>query len=84
MPMEIQAIEIGPWKFVSWPGEHFVDYGLAIKARSPNTFIITMANGTLQGYLVTAEAAAGKFYEPGTQRSIYVGVSLLGASRASR
>ena len=33
---------------------------------------------------VSVNAAAGKFYEPGTQRSIYVGVSLLGASRASR
>ena len=63
MPLEIQAIEIGPWKFVAWPGEHFVEYGLAVKARSPNTFIITVANGMLQGYMVTAEAAAGKFYE---------------------
>jgi len=63
MPMEIQVIEVGPWKFVAWPGEHFVEYGLAVKARSPNTFIITVANGMLQGYMVTAEAVAGKFYE---------------------
>lgn len=63
MPMEIQVIEVGPWKFVAWPGEHFVEYGLAVKARSPNTFIITVANGMLQGYMVTPEAVAGKFYE---------------------
>ena len=63
MPMEIQAIEIGPWKFVAWPGEYFVEYGLAVKAHSPNTFIITVANGMLEGYMVTAEAVAGKFYE---------------------
>lgn len=63
MPMEIQAIEVGPWKFVGWPGEHFVEYGLAVKAASPNTFVITVANGMLEGYMVTAEAVAGKFYE---------------------
>jgi len=63
MPAEIQAIEIGPWKFVGWPGEYFVEYGLAVKARSPNTFVITMVNNTLEGYIVTAEAVAEKFYE---------------------
>jgi iron complex outermembrane receptor protein len=31
---------------------------------------------------VSVNAAAGKFYEPGSQRSIYVGVSLLAAARA--
>ncbi|HEY8832347.1 MAG TPA: TonB-dependent receptor [Gemmatimonadaceae bacterium] len=30
---------------------------------------------------VNVNAAGGKFYEPGSQRSIYVGVSLIGASR---
>jgi iron complex outermembrane receptor protein len=33
---------------------------------------------------VSVNAAAGKFYEPGSQRSIYLGLSLLGASRRSR
>jgi iron complex outermembrane recepter protein len=33
---------------------------------------------------VSVNAAGGKFYEPGSQRSIYVGLSLLGASRRSR
>ena len=28
---------------------------------------------------VSVNAAGGKFYEPGSQRSVYVGVSLLGA-----
>jgi len=31
---------------------------------------------------VSVNAAAGKFYEPGSQRSIYVGVNLLAAARA--
>jgi iron complex outermembrane recepter protein len=28
---------------------------------------------------VSVNAAGGKFYEPGSQRSLYIGVSLLGA-----
>jgi iron complex outermembrane receptor protein len=31
---------------------------------------------------VSVNAAAGKFYEPGSQRSVYIGVSLLAATRA--
>ena len=63
MPAEIQVIEVGPWKFAGWPGEYFVEYGLALKARSPDTFVIAMVNNTLQGYIVTEEAVAGNFYE---------------------
>lgn len=62
-PAEIQVIAIGPWNFVSWPGEFFVEYGIALKARAPNTFLLTLANGELQGYIVTPEAVARKAYE---------------------
>lgn len=62
-PAEIQIIAVGPWKFVGWPGEYFVAYGLALKKRLPQSFLITLANGELQGYIVTAEAAAAKVYE---------------------
>ncbi len=62
-PAEIQAITIGPWTFVGWPGEFFVEYGLALKARSPRTYLVTLANGELQGYIVTPEAAAQRRYE---------------------
>jgi len=63
LPAEIQVIAIGPWKFVAWPGEFFVEYALAVKARSPDTFVITLANGELQGYIATEEAAAQGAYE---------------------
>jgi iron complex outermembrane recepter protein len=33
---------------------------------------------------VSVNAAGGKFYEPGSQRSLYIGISLLGATRRSR
>lgn len=62
-PGEVQLIEIGPWRFVGWPGEFFVEYGLAVRSRAPDTFVITLANGELQGYIVTPEAAAKGLYE---------------------
>ena len=62
-PAEIQVIQLGPWNFVFWPGEFFVEYALEVKVRVPQTFVITMANGELQGYIVTPEAAARGGYE---------------------
>lgn len=62
-PAEIQLIELGPWRFVAWPGEYFVEYALELKKQLPDTFLITLANGELQGYVVTAKAAAAKVYE---------------------
>jgi neutral ceramidase len=62
-PAEVQAIAVGPWRFVGWPGEFFVEYALAVRAAAPQTFVVTMANGELQGYIVTAEAAARGVYE---------------------
>ena len=63
LPAEIQAITIGPWTFVGWPGEFFVEYALELRRRAPGTFVVTMANGELQGYIVTEEAAARSVYE---------------------
>ncbi len=64
-PAEIQAVGIGPWTFVSWPGEIFVEYGLDAKRRNPNTFVISLANGELQGYIATREAVEEGYYEAG-------------------
>jgi iron complex outermembrane receptor protein len=33
---------------------------------------------------VNVNAAGGKFYEPGSQRSVYVGVTLLGGAKPGR
>lgn len=62
-PAEIQVITINDWKFVAWPGEFFVEHGLAVKAKSSNTVVITLANGELQGYIATPEAVARGAYE---------------------
>ena len=63
LPAEIQLIKIGSWTFVGWPGEIFIEYGIEVKKKKQNTFIITLANGELQGYIVTKEAAEQGGYE---------------------
>jgi hypothetical protein len=63
MPAEIQAIEVGPWRFVGWPGEIFVEYALRVERAVEHTCVISLANGELQGYIVTPEAFAAGGYE---------------------
>lgn len=63
LPAEVQAMRVGPWWFVGWPGELFVEYALAVKARSARTFVISLANGELQGYIATQEAEEQGGYE---------------------
>ncbi len=63
LPAEIMAVSIGPWSFVGFPGELFVEYGLELKSRCPGAYAVSLANGELQGYIVTAEAARSGGYE---------------------
>ncbi|MCX5658869.1 MAG: neutral/alkaline non-lysosomal ceramidase N-terminal domain-containing protein [Planctomycetota bacterium] len=63
MPAEVQVVRIGPWSFVGWPGEMFIEFALAVRKARPGAFVISMANGELQGYIVTEEAAAEGGYE---------------------
>jgi hypothetical protein len=62
-PAEVQVLRIGPFCFAGWPAEVFVEYGLALKTACADAYIISMANGELQGYIVTEEAAAEGGYE---------------------
>lgn len=63
MPAEIQLMQIGPRYFAGWPGECFVAFSLMVKASYPNCCVVSMANGELQGYLVTEEAMQKRWYE---------------------
>jgi neutral ceramidase len=63
LPAEIQVIRIGNWHFVAWPGEIFIEYALQVKQQYRNVYLITLANGELQGYIVTREAAEQGGYE---------------------
>jgi hypothetical protein len=63
-PVEVQVLRIGDVSIVAIPGEVFVEYGLELKRRAAGrTFVITLANGKLGGYIVTPEAAAAGGYE---------------------
>jgi hypothetical protein len=84
LPAEIQVIRIGPWTFVAWPGEVFIEFELEIARAFPDTFVVAYANGELDGYLVTAEAAAEGGYEAslGIFRSPDSGARLVSETRA--
>jgi neutral/alkaline ceramidase-like enzyme len=63
-PIEVQALRIGAVNLIGLPGECFTEYGLEIKRRASRcTFVATLVNGELQGYIVTPEAAAHGGYE---------------------
>lgn len=63
LPAEIQIICIGPWRWIGWPCEVFVEFAIQIIQQYPRTSVVTLANGELQGYLVTQEAITKKTYE---------------------
>jgi neutral ceramidase len=63
LPAEVQVVTAGPWAFAAWPGELFVEYGLAAKRRHPGLYMISLANGELQGYIATQEAVTEGGYE---------------------
>lgn len=63
LPAEVMVVSVGSWNFVGMPGELFIEYAIELKRRCPGSFVISLANGELQGYIVTEEAAALGGYE---------------------
>lgn len=61
---EVQAIRIGPFVLVTFPGEPFAEVGLRIKQQSPapHTFVAGYSNGSV-GYAPTADAYDKEAYE---------------------
>lgn len=68
LPCEIQMVTVGNTAIVGIQGELFVEYGLEIKKMSPydKTFVFSVTNGTLPGYIYTPKAAKEGGYEVGT------------------
>jgi hypothetical protein len=64
IPAEVQVLRIGNYCLAGLPGEIFVEYGLQIKdLASCKTFVVTLVNGDLQGYIVTDEFKESGSYE---------------------
>ncbi len=68
LPCEIQAIRLGDTLLTGIQGELFVEYGLKIKELSQfeKTFVCSVTNGSLPGYIYTPEAGKAGGYETGT------------------
>ena len=85
-PAEVQVLVIGDHCLVGFPGECFVEYALALKRTCAGVFVISLANGELQGYIPTSEAtgyeARLSFFEPEAgDRLVERAAGLVGALR---
>lgn len=65
MPAEVQAVAVGEQRYVAWPGEVFVEFALLVNRNEPEITVVTLANGDLQGYVVTQQAIDEGAYEAG-------------------
>lgn len=68
LPCEIQIITLGDTAIIGIQGEMFVEYALEIKSMNiaDKTFVFTVTNGALPGYICTPEAIAKGGYETGS------------------
>lgn len=85
LPCEIQVITLGDTRIVTVQGELFTEYGLEIKKiYGGNTFVFSVTNGYLPGYIYTPEAEKQGSYEAGTSMfSKNAGEVLIGALKNS-
>ena len=67
LPLELQLLELNGRYFAYVPGELFVEYSLMLKEIPPSPiYTICLANGELEGYIVTEEAEREGGYEAWT------------------
>jgi neutral ceramidase len=68
---ELQAMKVGPYLFLTLPGEPFVEYGFRLEkaiADRAVPIVVGYANGNI-GYICTAKAHKEGGYEPNNSRS---------------
>jgi hypothetical protein len=68
---ELQAMKVGPYLFLTLPGEPFVEYGFRLEraiADRAVPVVVGYANGDI-GYICTAKAHKEGGYEPNNSRS---------------
>jgi hypothetical protein len=67
---ELQALKLGPYLFLTMPGEPMVEFGFHIEAAIADRaipIVVGYANGSI-GYIATAAAYQVGGYEPGQSR----------------
>lgn len=67
---ELQAMKVGPYLFLTMPGEPMVEYGFKLESAIADRavpLIVGYANGNI-GYIATAAAYATGGYEPNTSK----------------
>lgn len=57
--IEIQAVALGPWRFVAWPQGVSADCVAMLQKQQPGVHVLTLANPLSAGYIVTSETPAG-------------------------
>jgi hypothetical protein len=68
---ELQAMKVGPYLFLTLPGEPFVEYGFRLEkavADRATPIVVGYANGDI-GYICTAKAHKEGGYEPNNSKS---------------
>jgi hypothetical protein len=68
---ELQALKVGPYLFLTLPGEPFVEYGFRLEraiADRAVPLVVGYANGNI-GYICTAKAFQEGGYEPNNSQS---------------
>ena len=71
MRCELQAMKVGPYLFLTLPGEPFVEYGFRLEkaiADRAVPIVVGYANGNI-GYICTARAFKEGGYEPNNSQS---------------
>ena len=63
LPLKIDVMRIAQKQFIFMPGEMFVEYSLMIKQEISNSYVVSLSNGVLYGYIVTEEAEKEGGYE---------------------
>ena len=66
LPAELQAMKVGPYLFLTMPGEPMVEYGLKLESAIADRavpVIVGYANGNI-GYIATADSYPVGGYEP--------------------
>jgi hypothetical protein len=70
VPAELQALKVGPYLFLTMPGEPMVEFGFHIEAAIADRaipIVVGYANGSI-GYIATAASYRAGGYEPGQSR----------------